>query len=212
MAGVSSLTTNDVLQWGSDNHWHNTNVLVGVEASTIVAGDAAQGDVLYFDNAKWARLAPGTSGQFLKTQGASANPVWADEVGITRSQGVTTRAGDAASSTQTIAHGLSSTPTHVRFTAMKNLHTTDQFFSMSVGVFDGTNVSCAFSMAMTGSFEDFSGTDTTNIIRISEDSGGGSEEIQKATITVTGTNIELGWTKALTPNAGIIRIVWEADF
>lgn len=36
----------------------------------------AQGDVIYFDGTNWARLAPGTSGQFLKTQGAAANPVW----------------------------------------------------------------------------------------------------------------------------------------
>lgn len=40
-------------------------------------GSAAQGDILYRDAAGWAYLAPGTSGQFLKTQGAGANPVWA---------------------------------------------------------------------------------------------------------------------------------------
>ncbi len=40
-------------------------------------GSAAQGDILYRDAAAWARLAAGTSGQFLKTQGAGANPVWA---------------------------------------------------------------------------------------------------------------------------------------
>jgi hypothetical protein len=40
-------------------------------------GSAAQGDILYRDAATWARLGAGTSGQFLKTQGAGANPVWA---------------------------------------------------------------------------------------------------------------------------------------
>lgn len=40
-------------------------------------GSAAQGDILYRDSASWARLAAGTSGHFLKTQGAAANPVWA---------------------------------------------------------------------------------------------------------------------------------------
>lgn len=36
----------------------------------------SQGDVLYFDGASLNRLAAGTSGYYLKTQGAGANPVW----------------------------------------------------------------------------------------------------------------------------------------
>ena len=39
---------------------------------------STQGDILYRDAASWAVLAPGTSGQFLKTQGAAANPTWSD--------------------------------------------------------------------------------------------------------------------------------------
>lgn len=35
-----------------------------------------QGDVLYFNGTNLVDLAPGTSGHFLKTQGAGANPVW----------------------------------------------------------------------------------------------------------------------------------------
>ena len=42
----------------------------------------AQGDVLYASAANTlARLPPGTSGKFLKTQGAGANPVWDDAGG-----------------------------------------------------------------------------------------------------------------------------------
>ena len=42
-----------------------------------------QGDILYRDGSGLARLAAGTSGQFLKTQGLGANPVWAtNTVGI----------------------------------------------------------------------------------------------------------------------------------
>jgi len=37
---------------------------------------ATQGSVLYNDGSKWAALGPGTSGQILKTNGASANPAW----------------------------------------------------------------------------------------------------------------------------------------
>ena len=40
-------------------------------------GSDAQGDIYYRGATALARLAPGTSGQFLKTQGASANPTWA---------------------------------------------------------------------------------------------------------------------------------------
>ncbi|MBI2101667.1 hypothetical protein HYT53_03565 [Candidatus Woesearchaeota archaeon] len=37
---------------------------------------AAQGDILYYNGTSWVVLTAGTSGQFLKTQGAGANPVW----------------------------------------------------------------------------------------------------------------------------------------
>ena len=40
-----------------------------------------QGDTLYEGASGLARLAAGTSGYFLKTQGASANPVWAEVAG-----------------------------------------------------------------------------------------------------------------------------------
>jgi len=47
------------------------------------SGDATlttQGDVLYYGGSGLARLGAGTSGQFLKTQGAGANPAWGDVV------------------------------------------------------------------------------------------------------------------------------------
>jgi hypothetical protein len=37
----------------------------------------AQGDVLYYNGSNLVNLGAGTSGYFLKTQGAAANPVWA---------------------------------------------------------------------------------------------------------------------------------------
>ena len=48
-----------------------------VDGSHIALGSDAQGDVLYYDGSNYARLAAGTDGQFLKTQGSSANPTWA---------------------------------------------------------------------------------------------------------------------------------------
>lgn len=43
----------------------------------------AQGDILYFDGTNLQNLGPGTSGQFLQTQGAGADPVWATPAGGT---------------------------------------------------------------------------------------------------------------------------------
>ena len=45
-------------------------------------GSAAQGDILYRGASAWARLGAGTSGQFLKTNGAAANPAWGDAAGM----------------------------------------------------------------------------------------------------------------------------------
>jgi hypothetical protein len=39
-------------------------------------GSFAQGDILYRNSVGWVFLAPGTSGQYLETLGAGANPTW----------------------------------------------------------------------------------------------------------------------------------------
>ena len=41
-----------------------------------IPGSSAQGDILIRGAAAYERLAPGTDGYFLKTQGAGANPIW----------------------------------------------------------------------------------------------------------------------------------------
>lgn len=52
-----------------------------VDGTMIAMGSDAQGDVMYYDGTNWVRLGAGTSGHFLKTQGAGANPVWAAAAG-----------------------------------------------------------------------------------------------------------------------------------
>jgi hypothetical protein len=47
-----------------------------VTGSKVAMGSDAQGDVLYYNGTDYARLGAGTSGHYLKTQGAGANPVW----------------------------------------------------------------------------------------------------------------------------------------
>jgi hypothetical protein len=51
-----------------------------VTGTKMAMGSDAQGDVLYYNGTDYARLGVGTSGQFLKTQGAGANPAWATVV------------------------------------------------------------------------------------------------------------------------------------
>lgn len=52
----------------------------GTDGTDVGTTITTQGDILYRDGSGLQRLAAGTSGQFLKTQGASANPVWGDVV------------------------------------------------------------------------------------------------------------------------------------
>jgi len=47
----------------------------------VAAISWVQGDVMYFNGTNLVRLPPGTSGQFLKTFGAAANPAWATLAG-----------------------------------------------------------------------------------------------------------------------------------
>lgn len=49
--------------------------------SDVVLTSAAQGDILYRNATQWVNLGPGTSGHFLKTNGAGANPEWAAGAG-----------------------------------------------------------------------------------------------------------------------------------
>lgn len=44
---------------------------------------STQGDLLYRNASGWVVLAPGTSGQFLQTQGAAANPQWVTSATVT---------------------------------------------------------------------------------------------------------------------------------
>lgn len=55
-----------------------TTVQAAINALMAASGALSQGDVFYYNGTNVVRLAAGTSGQFLKTNGASANPSWAD--------------------------------------------------------------------------------------------------------------------------------------
>lgn len=48
----------------------------GTTVTDLTITGEAQGSVLYFNGTNWVRLVAGTSGYFLKTLGAGANPMW----------------------------------------------------------------------------------------------------------------------------------------
>jgi hypothetical protein len=50
-----------------------------VNGAMLALGSDTRGDVMFYNGTDWARLPVGTSGQFLKTQGAGADPLWATD-------------------------------------------------------------------------------------------------------------------------------------
>jgi len=62
----------------------------GGDVATVLT---TQGDILYRDGSGLQRLGAGTSGDFLKTQGTGANPVWASAGGGLQSMQVFTSSG-----------------------------------------------------------------------------------------------------------------------
>jgi hypothetical protein len=74
---VNSGTTGQVAYYAA-----NGTTISGQALSALIdsAIGNAQGDILYRGASSWAVLAPGAGGNFLETQGASANPQWASAV------------------------------------------------------------------------------------------------------------------------------------
>lgn len=64
-----------------------------IDGTDIILGSDAQGDLLYRNATQWTRLPAGTSGDFLQTQGAAANPQWATPAGSTTSAKTATTSG-----------------------------------------------------------------------------------------------------------------------
>lgn len=56
-------------------------VTIGDVGGIPAPGSPTQGNVIYYNGSAWVVLAPGTSGQFLQTLGAGANPAWATASG-----------------------------------------------------------------------------------------------------------------------------------
>lgn len=72
-----------------------------------LVGSAAQGDLLYRNASAWTRLGAGTNGQYLRTQGAGANPQWATPLTKFTSSALAVPSNGTSA---TIAHGLGAAP------------------------------------------------------------------------------------------------------
>jgi hypothetical protein len=63
---------------GSDPAWADGDADIQALLDNI---STTQGTILYYNGTNWVALSPGTSGHFLQTLGAGANPAWASAVG-----------------------------------------------------------------------------------------------------------------------------------
>lgn len=120
------------------------------------------------------------------------------------SHGTFSRAGNTASGTQNVAHGLGVAPTRIRIHAMWSGGSA-RFIAESIGTYDGSTTATVWNYYDDIGSTSQSNVDTSNIIYLSEASG-----LQRATVTVDATNIILVWTKSVSPASDNMRVHWEA--
>lgn len=123
---------------------------------------------------------------------------------------ITTRAGNAASGAQTIAHGLGRAPRSIKITVTKAFGSgaaDDQSNMFSAGTYNGTTTATIYS-SNDGGVSVSGGTDVVNIINIVEGVASGVSQV--ATATFDATNITLTFTKTGSPDSANLNILWEA--
>ncbi len=147
--------------------------------TTLKVGTTNQGDILYDNGTSLIRLTPGTSGQFLKTQGAAANPLWANAGSLTL---ISTTNTSGAANTGDIS--ITSTNNYKIFVTLTTLSAND-FFLIRINndtganyqyVYKGTNAAgtgangnSAASTSITTSaslIKTYSGADATHFMEI----------------------------------------------
>ena len=111
-ATFAIITQYNAITLQSDGTNWNTVGLNGQASNALLTDISnitpAQGDILYYDGANIVNLGPGTSGQFLKTQGAAADPVWAAAPLSSSFESAETTI--TANTLHTMAHGLGAFP------------------------------------------------------------------------------------------------------
>jgi len=122
----------------------------------------------------------------------------------------TSRAFDAASGDQVIAHGLGGrVPTKVKISAVVLATDSVDTFSRSSGAYDGATQGCVWNTESndTGTKVALVGQETTKIVKLVEYAG----DHQAASIAVDATNITLTWTKTGSPTANTMYLLIECE-
>jgi hypothetical protein len=83
----------DLLVSGTNIKTINGSDVLG-SGNLVISGlpSGVQGDILYHNGTNWVVLNAGTSGQFLRTSGAAANPVWANQSSVYQNLTISTSA------------------------------------------------------------------------------------------------------------------------
>lgn len=119
-----------------------------------------QGDIFYYDGSDWVVFHHGTSGQFLKTQGHGANPVWSD--GSAASGDVATDTIWDADGDLAVGSGANTAVRLPKGTALQVLHVTA----------DGTTIEWADATGGTGGNLDGGSASSTYLTTQNIDCGG----------------------------------------
>lgn len=214
----TDITTNDVTStkhgYASKSPGDNTKFLRGgatpdwavppvTTDATITTTDITTNDVSTSKHG-FTPKAPNDTAKYLRGDGA-----WATlPATLAFKCGVTSRDLTAASGSQTIAHGLGTTPKYIKITAIRDSSTINDTSIWSVGTYNGTTTSAVVTglNVSGGGNATEAGTDSTNIIFIAQN---GTTTNQHATVTFDGTNITLTWTKVGSPTR-TAYIMWEA--
>lgn len=143
----------------------------------------------------------------------AASKGYVDGNPITSTVGVSSRASNTASGTETIAHGLGRTPKKVRmYGIISGANATGQL-AVSHGTWvTGNTYGCSWVTGIETNAQPGTGNNSsTVIIFLATVASDGTTSSQSATVTVDGTNISLAWTKTTGSPSGTMYYNWEAE-
>ena len=191
------------LQGGQANQYYHLTTAQHTSLTGLAGLSFAHGDVLYRDAAGFQRLAAGTSGQFLETQGAGAAPRW----------GAPTGAGDMLAATydpNAISGDAFDMDNMVESATKKILTDTERTALAAKAIAPATNTANnvpqwdgADSKTLKNGLA--VGNSNTNLVQRPADNAVGADTISEVTaaagVTVDGTRIKDGAINIIEPSA-----------